>query len=146
LAPETVNVTVDFPPNLEKGKPEPNSAAARQTRGFDRNPAMRASEKLSHAGWQAGGGCAKLKHREFAELAARSGVDRLAPGEGQTGGDLRCSPRATRSIETMEALHLNGSRTQASGFGSRPARAKASACRDGPRISRLTVSADQHVL
>jgi hypothetical protein len=44
---------------------------------------MRASAELSHAGWKAGGGCAKLKHRGFVELAARSAVGKTGTGRGQ---------------------------------------------------------------
>jgi len=43
VASETVNVTLDFVPNLKRANLEPIVAAARQTRGLDRNPAMRAS-------------------------------------------------------------------------------------------------------
>jgi hypothetical protein len=44
---------------------------------------MRASAKRSHAGWKAGGRCAKLKHRRFVELAARSAVGKTGTGRGQ---------------------------------------------------------------
>jgi hypothetical protein len=42
---------------------------------------MRAAARLSHAGWKAGGGCAKLKHRGLAELTARSVLGKPAPAE-----------------------------------------------------------------
>jgi inorganic triphosphatase YgiF len=44
---------------------------------------MRTSAKLSHAGWKAGRGCAKLKHRGFGEFTARSTVE----GQASAGAD-----------------------------------------------------------
>jgi hypothetical protein len=67
---------------------------------------MRASAKLSHAGWQAGGRCAKLKHREADDFAARLPGGRPALVEWRRFATFAA---AIRLIGTKEALHLDGS-------------------------------------
>ena len=77
---------------------------------------MRASAQLSHAGWKAGGDCAKLKYRRFAELAARSAVDRPASQGPDHAAirDVHCErpdllKRGRRGISTEVELKLAAS-------------------------------------
>jgi hypothetical protein len=74
-----------------------NAALAGQTRGLDRNPAMRP---------EAAAGCAKLKHRGTADFAARSRFAEPAPArEDQTVMPSICG--SDRSVGTKEASHLD---------------------------------------